>query len=272
MSLKLSSVQNPKVKDAVRLRERRERERSGLMLVEGYHELALAWSAGMIPHQVFYCPEYARAEELSLLDELRARRIVVTEVTTAVMGKLAYREHPDAWLAVAAIPKRSLDELVLSPKPLLIVAESIEKPGNLGAIFRSADAAGAEAVIVCDRTTDVFNPNVVRASKGAIFRVPVVETTSAAALEYCRAHGIWVAAATPAGEVDYWDTDLRQGVAIAVGTEKEGLSPLWMEGADARVTIPMCGSVNSLNVAQALTLILFEARRQRGRLTVNPRS
>jgi TrmH family RNA methyltransferase len=184
-------------------------------------------------------------------------------VTPAVLGKLAYREHPDAWLAIAPIPKRQLGELQLPAKALIVVAESIEKPGNLGAILRSADAAGADALILCDRATDLYNPNVVRASKGTLFRVPVVEATSAETLAFLRENGIFIAAATPAGNVAYWDTDLQQSVAVAVGTEKEGLSSLWLEGADARVTVPMCGAVNSLNVAQALTLLLFEARRQR---------
>jgi TrmH family RNA methyltransferase len=259
----ISSLQNPGVKEAVALRERRAREKSGLMLVEGYHELALAVRTEMQPTTVFYCPERLRAEEMQFLEELRAARIPLLEVTLAVLGKLAYREHPDAWLAIAPIPRRSLSELQLPEKALIVVAESIEKPGNLGAILRSADAAGADALILCDRATDLYNPNVVRASKGTIFRVPVVEATSAETMAFLREKGIFVAAATPAGTVEYWDADLLRSVAIAVGTEKEGLSSLWMEGADARVTVPMCGAVNSLNVAQALTLLLFEARRQR---------
>ena len=259
----ISSLQNPRVKEAVALRERRAREKSGLMLVEGYHELALAVRAHMRPTTVFYCPERLRREETELLEHFRSNHIPLLEVTMAVLGKLAYREHPDAWLAIAPIPKRSLSELELPEKALIVVAESIEKPGNIGAILRSADAAGADALILCDRATDLYNPNVVRASKGTIFRVPVVEATSAATLEFLQQRGIFIAAATPAGTIAYWDVDLQGSVAIAVGTEKEGLSPLWMEGADARVTVPMCGAVNSLNVAQALTLLLFEARRQR---------
>lgn len=259
----ISSLQNPRVKEAVALRERRGREKSGLMLVEGYHELALAVRAKLVPTTVFCCPERLRSEELELLEHFRIQRIPLVEVTMAVLGKIAYREHPDAWLAIAPLPKRSLAELQLPEKALVVVAESIEKPGNLGAILRSADAADADALIVCDRTTDIYNPNVVRASKGTIFRVPVVEAGSAETLSFLRERGIFIAAATPAGTVDYWDADLQRSVAIAVGTEKEGLSSLWLDGADARVTVPMCGAVNSLNVAQALTLILFEARRQR---------
>ena len=249
----ISSLQNPRVKEAVALRERRGREKSGLMLVEGYHELALAVRAQMVPTAVFYCPERLCSEEAELLEHFRSTRTPLIEVTMAVLGKLA----------IAPIPKRSLSELQLPERALVVVAEAIEKPGNLGAILRSADAAGADALILCDRATDLYNPNVVRASKGTIFRVPVVEATSAETLDFLRERGIYVVAATPAGTIDYWDTDLQRSVAIAVGTEKEGLSNRWMEGADARVTVPMCGAVNSLNVAQALTLLLFEARRQR---------
>jgi TrmH family RNA methyltransferase len=263
----ISSLQNSRVKEAVALRERRAREKSGLMLVEGYHELALAVRAEMVPTVVFYCPERLRAEEMEFLVELRTARIPLLEVTLAVLGKLSYRENPDAWLAIAPIPKRHLSELQLPERALVVVAESIEKPGNLGAILRSADAAGADALILCDRATDLYNPNVVRASKGTIFRVPVVEASSAETLDFLRQRGFYIVAATPAGTVEYWDADLQRSVAIAVGTEKEGLSALWMEGADARVTVPMCGAVNSLNVAQALTLLLFEARRQRRMLS-----
>lgn len=263
MTLQISSVQNARIKAAVGLRERRERERSGLMLVEGYHELLLALECGMAPKEVFYCPHHLRPGEEALLAALAHDRVPVVEVTAPVMAKLAYRENPDAWLAVAPAPKRHLTELQLGASPLLVVAETVEKPGNLGAILRSADAAGADAVIICDRATDLYNPNVVRASKGTIFRVPVVEASSQETLAWLKKQGIRSVAATPAATVDFWSVDLSGGIAVAVGTEKEGLSALWMEQAELQVAIPMFGAVNSLNVAQALTLLVYEARRQR---------
>lgn len=261
--LLVSSLQNPRIKAAIKLRDRRGRAASGLLLIEGFFELDLAWRCGVVSQELFFCPELARAAELGLRDELRAAGTRVYNVTAAVMGKLAYRDHPDAWLATAAAPRHALTDLQLSANPLLIVAEGVEKPGNLGAILRSADAAGVDALIVCDGGTDLANPNVVRASKGALFRVPVVEAGSSETFAWLRERGIKVVSATPAARCAHWDADLRGGVAIAVGTEKEGLSTLWLEGADLGVVIPMHGAVNSLNVAQALTLLVYEALRQR---------
>jgi TrmH family RNA methyltransferase len=176
---------------------------------------------------------------------------------------MSYRENPDGWLAVFSIPRLSLEDLSLGKYPLIIVAESIEKPGNLGAILRTADAARVDAVLVCDPRVDAFSPNVVRASRGTVFTVPVVETKSTQALIYLQQHGIQVLAATPSAEAEYTRQDLRAPLAVAVGTEDEGLSELWMKHADVRVRIPMLGRVNSLNVSIATALIIYEAVRQR---------
>jgi RNA methyltransferase, TrmH family len=261
--LTISSLQNPRIKAAIRLRDRRGRESSGRMLVEGFHELALAWESGLRPLELFVCPELVRPTQDSLRFEMEAAGTPVLEVTKAVMTKLAYRENPDGWLAVAEIPQKGLDDLQLDSSPLLVIAEAVEKPGNLGAILRSADAAGADAVIICDRTTDIYNPNVVRSSKGTVFQVPVVEAGSAETVAWLKERQIKLVAATPAAEEAHWEVDLRGGVAIAVGTENEGLSPFILEEADLRVAIPMRGRVNSLNVAQALTVLVYEAQRQR---------
>lgn len=263
MTLRISSLQNPRIKEAARLRDRRSRDRSGLMLVEGYHELALAWQCGLRPQELFVCPELVRQEELTLRDEMEKDGTEIVEVSPAVMDKLAYRENSDGWVAVAPVPRRRLADLELGPAPLLIVAEGVEKPGNLGAILRSADAVGADAVIVCDGRTDLFNPNVVRASKGTVFQVPVAEGGGEETLAWLKERGIRLVAATPGAQTLHWKADLAGGVAIAVGTEKEGLSPLFLERADASVVIPMHGRVNSLNVAQALTVLVYEALRQR---------
>lgn len=261
--MRITSLQNPRVKTAVRLRDRRAREDSGLMLVEGFHELSLALASGVRPTELFFCPEEAKADELPLLARLRSSGTDILEVTSSVQRKLAYREHPDAWLAVAPLPKHRLADLVLGDSPLLVIAEAVEKPGNLGAILRSADAAGADAVIVCDRRTDLFNPNVVRASKGTVFQVPVAEGDSAQVLAWLADRCIRLVAATPAAPRAFWEADLTGGIAIAVGTEKEGLSAAWLDRADLAVHIPMRGRANSLNVAQAATLLLYEAMRQR---------
>jgi TrmH family RNA methyltransferase len=176
---------------------------------------------------------------------------------------MSYRENPDGWLAVFPIPQTSLDALKLSQSPLVIVAESVEKPGNLGAILRTADAARVDALLVCNSRVDVWNPNVVRASRGAVFSVPVAESDNESALKWLNAHHIHVLAATPSAEELYFNLNLSEPVAIAVGTEGEGLTEFWMNGADLKVKIPMMGKVNSLNVSVSTALILYEAVRQR---------
>lgn len=260
----IASPQNPKIKHAVKLRERRQRDREGLMLVEGRDELSLALASGVRPQTLFYCPSFFGAPNpQALMEQAREAGAELIEVSPAVFEKIAYRENPDGWLAVIPALRRRLDDLALGANPLLVVAEAIEKPGNLGAILRSADAAGATGLVVCDPTTDLANPNVVRASKGTLFTVPVAEAEGAEALAWLRARGIKIVAATPQANLIYTEADLRGPAAIAVGAEDEGLSRAWLEQADLAVRIPMRGRVNSLNVATAATLLLYEAVRQR---------
>lgn len=251
------SLQNPKVKYLVKLREdKRQRQRDGLILVEGYDELTLALNSGLKPQSLLTAPELvSRAIDISNAE--------VTTVSRAVFEKISYRDNPDGWLGIFPTPKTSLDDLNLSPSPLVIVAESVEKPGNLGAILRTADAAGVDAVIVCDPRVDVWNPNVIRASRGAVFAVPTVEAESSNALAWLRSRKMRVLAATPSAEVSYTDINLTEPIAIAVGTEDEGLTDFWMQNADIKVLIPMVGKVNSLNVSIATALITYESVRQR---------
>jgi len=227
-----------------------------LMLVEGYDEIQLALAAGHHPRTIISSPELAVRQ----ISGVEAEKVTVNR---AVFEKMSYRENPDGWLAIFPIPHLRLDDLQLRDSPLVIVAEAVEKPGNLGAILRTADAAGADAVLVCDPRVDVWNPNVVRASRGAVFSLPTVESDNASALRWLRGGGIRILAATPSAELVYSDIDLRQPVAIAVGTEDDGLSAFWMSEADVRVKIPMQGRVNSLNVSVSTALIVYEAVRQR---------
>ena len=226
------------------------------MLVEGTDEIRLALSAGYQPRTLFWAPELA-ARPIDFRDA------EIITVNRAVFEKMSYRENPDGWLAVFPIPSVSLDDLTLSEDPLVIVAESIEKPGNLGAILRTADAAQVEAVLVCDPRVDLWSPNVVRASRGAVFTVPSVECDNASALEWLKRRKIRVLAATPSGEKLYYDVNLREPSAVVVGTEDEGLTDFWMSHADLKVKIPMMGTVNSLNVSVSTALIVYEAVRQR---------
>lgn len=253
----ITSLQNPRVKYMVKLRDdKRQRRRDGVMLVEGLDEIQLALLAGHKPKTLFSAPELASRE-------IQNDQAEVLTVSRPVFEKMSYRENPDGWLAVFPIPSLSLSDLRLSDSPLVILAESVEKPGNLGAILRTADAVHVDAVLICDARVDLWNPNVVRASRGAVFSVPAVECENVAALNWLNAHQIRLLAATPAADLIYTDVDLRQPIAIALGTEDEGLTEFWMSQADAKVKIPMFGRVNSLNVSVSTALILYEALRQR---------
>ncbi|MDP1546075.1 MAG: RNA methyltransferase [Anaerolineales bacterium] len=253
------STQNPKIKHIVKLREdKRQRQRDGLMLVEGFDELTLALRSGLVPQTLLTAPELASRD-------LGIPHADAVTVSRAVFEKISYRDNPDGWLGIFPTPKHTLDELKLSASPLVIVAESIEKPGNLGAILRTADAAGVDALLLCDPRVDLWNPNVIRASRGAVFAVPTVEVDSPTALTWLRSRKMRVLAATPSAETVYTAVNLREPVAIAVGTEDEGLTDFWMQNADLKVLIPMMGAVNSLNVSIATALITYETVRQRSK-------
>ena len=255
--MQITSLQNERVKHLVKLRDdRRQRERDGLMIVEGRDEINLALAAGHRPRTFITCPDLAN-DELAVLDT------ETLAVTVPVFDKISARENPDGWMAVFPTPRRGLADLILSPAPLLIIAQSVEKPGNLGAILRTADAAGVDALLVCDPRVDLYSPNVVRASRGTVFSVPCAEAGSTETLEFLRNGGIRILAATPRGTEPYTAEDMRGPLAVAVGTEDQGLSDFWLERADARVLIPMVGKVNSLNVSIATALIVYEAVRQR---------
>jgi len=253
----ITSLQNPRIKHIVRLREdRRQRQRDGLMLVEGFDEIALAVSAGHRPQTLVTAPQITSRQMKKVTAEM-------VTVDRAVFEKISYRENPDGWLGIFPVPQTSLEDLRPGAAPLVVVAESVEKPGNLGAILRTADAAGVNAVLVCDPRVDLWNPNVVRASRGTVFTVPAVEAENQAALDWLRSRNLQVLAATPAAETRYTDVNLRAGTAIAVGTEDEGLTGFWLANADVKVQIPMLGKVNSLNVSIATALLVYEALRQR---------
>lgn len=253
----ITSLQNLRVKQLVRLREdKKQRQKDGLILVEGYDELTLALACGFQPNTLLSAPELAS----QTLTVPNAEHVTVSR---AVFEKISYRDNPDGWLGIFPMPESKLDNLKLSETPLVIVAESVEKPGNLGAILRTADAAGVDALLVCDPRVDVWNPNVIRASRGAVFAVPVVEVKSPEALSWLRSRKMRVLAATPSADALYTQVNMKSPLAIAVGTEDEGLTDFWMKNADAQVKIPMAGRVNSLNVSIAAALMTYEAVRQR---------
>lgn len=255
----ITSLQNPTVKEIVRLRDRRFRDQTGRFLIEGYRELLRAAESKLTPEILFTCPDlFLGSNEEALIEKLTCP---VQPCTPQVFQKISYRDRPDGLLAISSQLTHTLEEL--KNPSLLIVAEAIEKPGNLGTILRSSDAVGADGVVVCDRCTDIHNPNVVRASIGTLFTQPVIEASSEETLAYLKEHNIQIVAATPAAQSLYTDVDLTQPVAIAVGTEQLGLSQQWLDAADIQVKIPMCGRADSLNVATATTVLLYEVLRQR---------
>lgn len=271
--LTITSPSNPRVKELLALRRRRVRDGQGVMLVEGVEESMLAADSGARVRTVFYCPELMPldttghpAVPMALVGDLRGRGAQAFRLSRAAFEKAAYRQGPDGILLVADAIERSLEDLgsVIGPDPLLLVSQGVEKPGNLGAMLRTADAAGVSALIAADPVTDWSNPNVVRGSKGTVFSVPVASAGTAQTFAWLRARGIRTVATTPDTDVLHTAADLTGPVAILMGTEKQGLTDEALEQADLRVRIPMSGMVNSLNVATAAAIVVYEAVRQRG--------
>lgn len=267
--MQLSSLQNPRVKHVIDLRERRTRDQSGQFIIEGYREILRAAEGGQKMDALFFCPELFLGEnEKALIKRIASQGAQLFVCSEKVFRKMSYRDRPDGLIATAAQDRhnlRDLDALLKEKKhpPFLIVAEAIEKPGNLGTILRSSDAVQLDALIVCDKCTDLYNPNVVRASVGTLFTVPVVESQGEETIRWLKERQISIVAATPSAELEYTKVDLTKPIAIAVGTEQLGLSDRWMKQADLQVKIPMLGIADSLNVAMATTLLLYEALRQR---------
>ena len=257
----LTSTANPRVKALVRLRSRRAREEAGVTLVEGHDELRLALDAGMVPHELWWAPDLVRDDDL--LDEVGATGARIVSVSRPVFEKVAYREGADGWLAVAPTPGHDLADLAPGDPALVLVAEGIEKPGNLGALLRNVEAFGADALVSAGAVTDLGNPNVVRASKGTVFAVPVAAASSAEVIGWARRTGLRVVVTTPAATTPLARADLTGPVALVVGAEATGVTDAWLDAADDAALIPMAGRVNSLNAATAGALALYEAVRQR---------
>jgi TrmH family RNA methyltransferase len=257
--VKITSTANRRVKDVVRLRNRRAREETGLFIVEGYREIRRALDHGIVMRELWVCPELFLGQNEPTLIERAGAEIV--EAAVEPFRKIAYRDRPEGLLAVCERFDTSLERLTVGPRPLLLVVEAIEKPGNLGTMIRTATAAAADAVIVADQTTDVFNPNVVRSSIGTLFAIPVVVCSTTEAIAWLRSNDVAIAAATPEGDTDLWDAALE---AVVVGAEQYGLSDEMLAAADTKVRIPMPGKeIDSLNAAASASILLFEGVRQR---------
>jgi TrmH family RNA methyltransferase len=259
----ITSTANPRIKHLVALRRRRIRDDAMVTLVEGFDELELALSAGVRPQALFYSPGFADADQIPMTSRAAARGAEVVSVSQEVFRKIAYRESPDGWLAVVPAVRTELSELRLGATPLVLVCQGVEKPGNLGAILRTADAAGVAAVVATDPVTDWGNPNVIRASKGTVFSVPVAADTSARVMAWLADQRLMLVATTPDADSLLGQADLTGPTAIAVGSEKHGLPPDWLARADIKVRIPMFGRADSLNVATSAAIACYEAVRQR---------
>lgn len=262
--VKITSTQNDSVKHVIKLRDRRPREKEQLTVLEGYRELTRAREYGMEIVEVFFAPEHFLGQnEFPLLETFASDGVKVCQVAPFLLEKMAYRERPEGLIAIAKMKRHTLAEMPVRPNGLYLVAEAVEKPGNLGSMLRSADAAGVDGFIICNKCTDIYNPNVIRASTGALFSVPLAEAENQEAYDWLKRNNIKTLAATPHTDRIYTDADMTQAVAIVVGTEQTGLTELWMEHSDLPVRIPMLGRIDSLNVATATTILLYEAARQR---------
>ena len=261
----IDSPKNPTVKDLVRLRERRVREREGRYLIEGTREVQRAVQAGVSVQEMFVCPALLRPEGEALVNDLSTDDSALprTDLSEAAFSRVSLRQNPDGVLATAAMASKGLASLTLRENALVLVIDGVEKPGNIGALLRTADAADLDAVFVTGAGTDLYNPNVIRASVGSVFSRPVLAVETAELLEFLQAKNFALVATTPDAEKSYWEESYGGSSAIILGTEHEGLGRAWLEQADTRVRIPMHGLADSLNVSVSGALLLFEALRQR---------
>lgn len=255
----ITSTQNPRVKRLLTLEQKsQERKATGRFVVEGRRELAHCVEAGFAVECVF-----VREDVLPTLLPTLPRQADILPVSARVYERIAYREGTEGVVAIVESRTLRLASLRLPHNPLLIVLESVEKPGNLGAVLRSADAAWADAVIVCDPMTDLYNPNLIRSSVGAVFTVPCVACSSQECIAFLKERGLQILTAQLQDSRLYYDTPMTQGTAIVMGTESTGLTSVWREAADAHIRIPMLGRLDSLNVSVSAAILLFEAVRQR---------
>jgi RNA methyltransferase, TrmH family len=260
---KLTSTQNPRIKNLVLLQRSRERRLQSRIIIEGYREISLAIAAGFTIKELYVCRQFDTENHLDSIWQNVGQRNIF-EISSEVFEKLAYREASDGLIAVAEPKFLKLEEIKLSEYPLILVLEAVEKPGNLGAILRTADAAQVDAVIICDPMSDLYNPNTIRSSIGCVFTNQVVACGNSEAIAWLQKKSITSYAAALTATDYYHETDLSGPVALVVGTEATGLSSNWLDAADHQIKIPMLGRIDSLNVSVSAAVLVFEARRQRG--------
>ena len=263
MAERISSLQNPKIKHIVKLTKASERKKYAEFVIEGIREIELAISAGYEIKSIFYEPEIVlRNKRYDLIKKLESKAEIY-ELGSEAFSKIAYREGTEGFLAIAAQKLNTLGNLFPGKNPLFLIIESVEKPGNLGAILRTADAAALDGVIVCDPLTDIYNPNLIRSSLGCVFTVPIAICSSREAYDFMIKHEVKIFATTLQCNSNYQDEDFTGPCSFVMGTEATGLSGFWREKAFKEIKIPMLGMIDSLNVATASAIFVFEALRQR---------
>ena len=261
---KITSVKNEGIKKVLELRDRKGRDASGLTLIDGMREISAAIKADIGIQRLYICPDLLGTESLEALTRYGSQRSVeILETTKVVFEKMAFGDRNEGVIAVAKPGTPKIDGLRLGKNPLVVIIEQVEKPGNLGAILRTCDAAGVDAVLVCDARTDIYNPNVIRSSLGAVFTVKTASGTNDEALKFLKANKIKIAGTFPDATVSYERHDYRTPSAIVLGSEQAGLSNFWHEHSDVKINIPMRGQVNSLNVSATAAIVIYEAIRQR---------
>ena len=273
----ITSLHNPRVKAAIRLRDRRHRQKQARIRIDGARELLRAIHAGVPLVEVFVCePLLSGHDAQRVLAELPDSGAEILNVAQPVFEKLAFGDRAEGVIGVAAMPCPALPDVTLPDNPLVAVIEGVEKPGNVGAVLRSGDAAGISALIVADGRTDLYNPNAIRASLGTIFTLPVCTAAAEETLHWLRRHGLAIYAARVDGSVAYTEADLRRPAAIVLGSESQGLTRVWTGDNVTPVRLPMLGTADSLNVSVTAAVLFYEALRQRsqdagiGRRTQRP--
>ncbi len=260
MSLYITSLQNGKIKQLVSLLKSRERKKSGTFLVEGIREVSLAQQGDLEILEFYVCEELYAPDSAY---EIHFSNAPVVRISQEVFSKVAYRDGSGGVLAVVKTPTKSLKEFTVKDNPLYLVIEQVEKPGNIGAVLRTADAAGIDGLIICDPATDLFNPNIIRASLGCLFTVPSAICSNEELKTFLHKNKIKAYATLPQAQLEYTSASFQQGVAIILGAESCGLSDFWVKNSDVQVKIPMNGKIDSLNISNAAAIFTFEALRQR---------
>ncbi|MGA3014448.1 MAG: RNA methyltransferase [Bacteroidales bacterium] len=260
----ISSLQNPLIKNLMLLQEKpRERKEQNLIIIEGAREFNLAFRAGFSINTILYCKELIAKSFEDSLNSKSFEQAELVEIPVEIYNKIAYRKDHEGVIALANPKRPTFRDLKFGSSPLLLVLESVEKPGNLGAILRTADAAKLDAVIICDPQTDIYNPNVIRSSIGCIFTVPVVTSSTVETISWLRSMKIQMFGTALTAQSFYHETDFQGPSAIIMGSEAYGLSREWLDGADRLIKIPMNGEIDSMNVSTSAAIVVFEALRQR---------